>query len=72
MGKGGDTNWYCKGGGVCRREVGKTKSNRSWASGYLTQKCRVGNAREGTKKKSRRGGVVEVKKTRERCLTHNY
>ena len=50
------------GGGVCRREVGKTKSNRSWASGYLTQKCRVGNAREGTKKKSRREGVVEEDK----------
>ena len=51
MGKGGTQTGTARGGGVCRREVGKTKSNRSWESGYLTQKCRVGNAREGTKKK---------------------
>ena len=48
----------------------KTKSNRSWASGYSTQKCRVGNAREGTKKKSRRGGVVEVKKKNKGAVSY--
>ena len=36
------------------------------------KQCRVGYARGGVKKNSRRGGVVEVKNTQEGCLMHSY
>ena len=36
------------------------------------KQCRVGYARGGVKKNYGRGGVVEVRKTREGCLMHSY
>ena len=44
-----------------------------WGIGAVDAKqCRVGYARGGVKKNSRRGGVVEVKNTQEGCLMHSY
>ena len=53
---------------------GKGKQNLILGDrGSWRKKCRVGYARGGVKKNSRRGGVVEVKKkTREGCLMHSY
>ena len=52
---------------------GGVRQNLIWGIGAVDAKqCRVGYARGGVKKNSRRGGVVEVKNTHEGCLMHSY
>ena len=53
---------------------GGGRQNLIWGIGEVDAKqFRVGYARGEVKKKSRRGGVVEVKKnTRKGCLMHSY
>ena len=47
--------------------VGGLRQNVIWGKGAVEAKqCRVGYARGGVKKNSRRGGVVEVKKIHRR------